>query len=110
MEIGYEAERVFPNHSYPNRTLQIIGDSPVYNLLQNGTLAYTGKNSQAVYFTLPNQAKVFSTGTVQYSWGLDDYAPVDHVTGMRIHPVQTNNNAQVLTTNILGCLVNGVCQ
>ncbi len=112
VEIGYEAERVFPNHSYPNRTLQIIGDSPVYNLLLNGTLAYTGQNSNAVYFTLPNQAKVFSIGTVQYSWGLDDYAPTvaTNVSSMRSHPVLTNNNAQVLATNILGCLVDGICQ
>ncbi len=46
------AERIFPNHSYPNRTLQTIGDSPVYNLPVNGTLAYTGRNSNAVYFAL----------------------------------------------------------
>ena len=35
-----------------NRALQTIGDSPAYNLLTNGTLAYTGKNSNAVYFAL----------------------------------------------------------
>lgn len=68
----------------------------------------------STYFKMPNgNSKIFSSGTIQYSWSLDDYSPI-YSTGVRIgervHPVMTNQNAQVFTENMLGCLINNVCQ
>lgn len=120
--IGTEADRVFTNHSYQtpsylNRNLQTIGSSPVYNNV-GGTLLQTPYNSNLTLMTLDNPAnpnnsmnpvRVFSAGTIQFSWGLNDYSPL-YLDGTRFHPALANSNAQAFTQNLLGCLVSNVCQ
>lgn len=115
--IGYEADRIFPlnaaDYAASRSIFKTIGDSDVFNIIGDQKVD-TLYNSHMVYFKMQNGGKVFSTGTVQYSWGLDDYAPVNYVTGVRLHPVMTNANAQNFTTNMLNqCLLNnasGACQ
>ena len=106
---GYEADRKFRDCA--GRTLRSIGDSDVFN--EDGLyLVDTGVNSHLTFFTMPNGGKVFAAGTIQYSWGLDGYSPIEHVTGWRIHGDFTSINAQNLTANMLDkCLLSGLpCQ
>jgi len=117
--IGYEADRVFPlnaaDYASSRSIFKTIGDSDVFNDIGESEVTDTGYNSHMVYFKMQSGGgKVFSTGTIQYSWGLDDYAPINYATGVRLHPVLTNANAQNFTANMLnGCLLNnssGACQ
>jgi len=103
--VDYKAERIFPNHSYPNRTLQIIGDSPVYNP-QKGILTYTSKNSYAVYLTLSNQAKVFAIGSTDWVLGVDDFGQ-NSAYGSNWQPNRYNPNAETVTRNVLDCFIYG---
>lgn len=101
--IGYEADRKF--RDYTGRTLRIIGNSEVFN--PNDIFAgYTGYNSHLTFFAMSGGGKVFASGTIQYSWGLDDYSPVNYQTQAPYHDVLTNANAQTFTTNMLNqCLL-----
>ena len=47
----------------------------------------------------PNGAQVFATGTMQWSWGLDDYN-VPELRSSRL-----NSAAMQITRNVLSCFV-----
>jgi hypothetical protein len=59
--LGYESDAVADN-GYSPRGLEIVGASP----------DRVGTSHMAVYSD-PSGAVVFATGTMQWSWGLDDY-------------------------------------
>ena len=86
--LGYEVDRVF-DHA-PAGT-QIIAHSPI---------PYTGdtRYSDMVSYTLPNGVTVFATGSIQWSWGLDDF----NVPGLRSS--RLNSAAQQVTRNVLARL------
>ena len=61
--LGYEVDRIFGRGEYPvtviARSPYIIGERESY--------------SDMVFYEMPNGAIVFATGSMQWSWGLDDF-------------------------------------
>lgn len=83
--LGYEADRAFGN-APPDTT--ILAESP-YQFEGQTHLA-----NMAIY-TLANGATVFAAGTIQWSWGLDDFnAPELRVSSL-------NPSVQQITRNVL---------
>ena len=80
--VGYEWDAVL-NNGFTPEGLVVLSASPVvpgsiFALppLPPGTDVYT---SNAVRYTAPSGAKVFSTGSIQWAWGLDSYGVTDRV-------------------------------
>jgi Domain of unknown function (DUF4347)/Domain of unknown function (DUF4082) len=94
--VGYEWDAVVNNGSTPPG-LVVLSQSPV---VPDGVGPYlpAGTNinvANSTRYTAASGAKVFSTGSIQWAWGLDS----DLVTGPRTSPV-----AQKITTNVLADL------
>lgn len=102
--LGYEADRLYPENYYPDRILQIVGASPY--LRPNGSNA--GDSHMTFYTRNDNNARVFATGTIQWSWGLDNFN-ADAAVGPITRDPYRKQDAETITTNVLGCLINGVC-
>ncbi|HTL63189.1 MAG TPA: N,N-dimethylformamidase beta subunit family domain-containing protein [Nitrospira sp.] len=83
--LGYEADRVF-EHSPPGIT--ILAESPYQ---------FEGRRHVAhlTIYSLDNRATVFAAGTIQWSWGLDDF----NVPALR--PSRLNPKVQQITSNVL---------
>jgi uncharacterized repeat protein (TIGR01451 family) len=90
--VGYEADGNGDNNS-PAGTA-VIAQSPIPN----------GLNSQMVSYTASSGATVFATGTIQWSWGLDDWGVPSQRTS-RLSPA-----AQQITRNVLARLTSGTVQ
>ena len=87
--LGYEVDKMFG--ASPSTTT-VIASSPFVK----GTATDV---SQMVSYTAPSGATVFATGSIQWSWGLDDYnAPA-------LRPSRLNAAAQQMTRNVLARLV-----
>jgi hypothetical protein len=87
--VGYEADRMFGNS--PAGTVR-LAHSPV-----NIDGAFAGYSDMTIY-TAPSGALVFATGTIQWSWGLDDFR------GGIVHPLVVNPVAQQIMRNLLARL------
>lgn len=93
---GFEWDAVNPNAS-PNGTLVILGESTQGQdfdeaMVEGFPAGTNGRISHAVRYTTPNGTKVFSTGSIQFMWGLDS----DGVTGHR-----EAHRAKQMVVNIL---------
>ncbi|MGH9648985.1 MAG: N,N-dimethylformamidase beta subunit family domain-containing protein, partial [Terriglobales bacterium] len=87
--LGYEVDRKFDNT--PPGTV-VLAHSP-YPF--SGTTRY----SDMTAYPAATSATVFATGSMQWSWGLDDYnAPA-------LHPSRVNPAAQQITRNVLARLI-----
>ncbi|WP_066426776.1 N,N-dimethylformamidase beta subunit family domain-containing protein [Anabaena sp. 4-3] len=83
--LGYEVDRMF--RYAPTNTI----------LLAHSPYRYKGKTrySDMTMYTADSGAIVFATGSMQWSWGLDDYnAP-------KLRPSLLNPDAEAITNNIL---------
>ncbi len=98
--IGYEADRL--HGTYSTRTVNLIGESPYRNKF--GTPL--GNSNMTIYFRNSNSSKVFASGTIQWSWGLDNFGTD---TAFPFRAPYENSNARRLTSNVLSCLINGNC-
>jgi hypothetical protein len=94
--VGYEWDAVLNNGFTPSG-LVVLSASPVVPgstapgslpPLPPGTDIFT---SNAVRYTDPSGAKVFSTGSIQWAWGLDSYGVANRV----------DRRVQQITTNVL---------
>jgi len=86
--LGYEADRAFTPPAPGTGTLDILAESP-YLSYGEPRIAHMSMR------TLPNGAMVFSAGTIQWSWALDDFnAPQLLVPAL-------NPAAQQITRNVL---------
>ena len=57
--------------------------------------------TETTIYTAPSGAIVFSTGTMQWSWGLDDWgAP-------RLRPKRSHPDVERITTNVLKAFFRG---
>lgn len=83
--LGYEVDRMFGNA--PVNTLRIAHSPYLY---KGGT-----RYADMTIYTAKSGATVFATGSMQWSWGLDDY----NVPQLR--PSRFNPTAQQITRNIL---------
>ncbi|MFH7027030.1 MAG: N,N-dimethylformamidase beta subunit family domain-containing protein [Heteroscytonema crispum UTEX LB 1556] len=87
--LGYEVDRMFSNA--PPNTIR-IAHSPYR--FGSGT-----RYSDMTLYTTDSGATVFATGSIQWSWGLDNYnAP-------QLRPSVLNEDAQAITRNILDRMV-----
>lgn len=87
--LGYEVDRMFGNA--PPNTIRIAHSPYRYR----GRTRY----SDMTVYTVPSGATVLATGTIQWSWGLDDY----NVPQLR--PSVISQDAEVITKNILAKLI-----
>lgn len=100
--VGYEADRI--HNLYSGRVLDIVAVSPFRT--KAGTII--GDSNMTFYTRTANNARVFSTGTIAWAHGLDNYnadasvGPVFRVPNMKA-------DARRLTANILTCFINGTC-
>ena len=83
--LGYEIDRAFPGGP---AGLIVLARSP-YS--QNGQVVY----GEMTLYETSSGARVFATGTIQWSWGLDDYnAP-------ELRTVRSSEAIQLITRNVL---------
>jgi hypothetical protein len=86
---------VFNNGSSPSG-LTVLGNSPVVGVSDEDSAAVGGSVSNATLYTAPSGARVFASGTIQWSWGLAN--------------IQSNTYAnagiQRATANILNAFIN----
>lgn len=86
--LGYEIDRAFPDGP---ASLTILAHSPH---LRDGQVIY----GDMTLYEAPSGAPVFAAGTIQWSWGLDDYnAPL-------LRTARSSEVAQQITRNVLGLL------
>lgn len=89
--LGYEVDRMF--NSAPANTIR-IAHSPYRH---DGKTKY----SDMTVYTSKSGATVFATGTIQWSWGLDDFnAP-------QLRPALLSQDAQAITRNVLAQMIKG---
>ena len=86
--LGYEIDRTVPNGP---TGLTILAHSPY---VRDGDVVY----GDMTLYEAPSGARVFATGTIQWSWGLDDYnAP-------SLRSARSSEAAQQMTHRILSFL------
>lgn len=86
--LGYEVDRMF---GHAPATIEVIAHSPYQH---HGQTRYA---DMTIYQT-PNGSTVFATGSLQWTWGLDDFnAPV-------LRPSRLSTAAQQITRNVLALL------
>ncbi|MBD2440678.1 N,N-dimethylformamidase beta subunit family domain-containing protein [Nostoc sp. FACHB-110] len=87
--LGYEVDRMF--RYAPNNTIRVAHSPYKYK----GGKRY----SDMTIYTADSGATVFATGSMQWSWGLDDYnAP-------QLRPALLNADAQAITQNVLNWMI-----
>jgi hypothetical protein len=59
-----------------------------------------------IVYGVDGGAEVFSAGTVQWSWGLDDYNAELRPDGTRYRTSRINSSAQMITRNVLTRFLN----
>ena len=84
--LGYEVDAITFNS--PPGTVR-LAHSPFYNETTKRT-----EYSNMAFYTAPSGAVVFSTGTIQWSWALDDWRGTDRSS-------RVNAAAQQITRNVL---------
>jgi hypothetical protein len=97
--VGYEVDRSFIADSlydaWSPRGLEVVGRSPIR--FKDGS----AERSDAVTYRAPSGAVVFAAGTMQWSWGLDDWgAP-------KLRPARSHKDAERITLNVIDALGGG---
>ena len=87
--VGYEVDRISSNSP---AGIQGVAHSPY---IYSGTTRY----SDMTVYTAASGATVFATGSMQWSWGLDDFNSPE------LRPSRLNTAAQQMTRNVLARFV-----
>lgn len=96
--LGYEADRIYYIDRYATHANWI---HIAHSTFINGN---NSTSSDSVFYRYNGNARVFAAGTVQWSWGVDNFGGV----GIPIlHPDRSNSDVEVVTRNILLCLKDG---
>lgn len=97
--VGYETDRSFQGDSLYGRwspsNLAIVARSPIR--FRDGTTEI----SEGATYRATSGAVVFATGTVQWSWGLDDWGAPE------LRPRRRHPDAERITLNAIGALGGG---
>jgi hypothetical protein len=110
--VGYEADTYFEENAtgynqYIPRDVKIISRSPITDcpLIPQVDPPCATYETNSVYYKLTgNQARVFASGSIRWSWGLDDFGQVPDATGHTWKTPQRDNvHAETLTRNVLSC-------
>jgi hypothetical protein len=67
--VGYEYDKVWSNGASPPG-LTVLSNSPVVGCCEGSGNSF----SNSTLYTAPSGAQVFAAGTIQWSWGLDNYS------------------------------------
>ena len=102
--VGYEFDQVFPQEPQPKTIVgadgvagvEVLAASTVTDVYNNQVIA------NSTLYTAPSGARVFDMGTIQWSWGLDDWSSLYNRT-----PNVVNATAQQITANILSNFITG---
>jgi len=86
--LGYEVDRMFGNA--PANTIRLAHSPYAYN---NRT-----RYSDMTVYTAASGAMVFATGSIQWSWGLDDY------NSLQLRPSVLSSDAQAITRNVIALI------
>lgn len=97
--VGYEWDAAIYNGAEPNN-LEILSQSPVDPQTIDTDLppGTDYQISNAVRYVQPNGAKVFSTGSIQWAWGLDSDGGI---TGEGVQTPREDIRVKQITVNIL---------
>ena len=91
--VGFEWDAVINNGSSPNGLVTLsqssVNPTSIDSDLPPGT---NTQRSNAVRYTAASGAKVFSTGSIQWMWGLDSD---------RVNPSKEDNRVKQMTVNVL---------
>lgn len=94
--VGFEWDAVVNNSSAPNNLVSIGQSAVTATSIDYDVPAGTNYQiSNAVYYTAPSGAKVFSTGSIQWAWGLNS----DGVSTPR-----EDTRAKQITVNVLASM------
>ncbi len=94
--LGYEVDQAAGTP--PGATsFTVMGVSPYVAQVRNadGTTTPVNRNANMTFYTHNSGAQVFATGSMQWTWGLDDFQPFP-TAPQRVHP-----GVQGMTRNIL---------
>jgi hypothetical protein len=94
--VGYEYDSVIPGYPVPP-DLIVLSASPVFNVYGKRGVA------NSTLYVARSRATVFNAGTIQWSWGLDDYSPPWHT--RPVGPLWPNSTVQRVTAKVLALLV-----
>jgi hypothetical protein len=83
--VGYEYDHFYNDANTP-ANITVLSNTPVVNTENN-----QHDTANSTIYTAPSGARVFASGTIQWSWGLDNYGGTTFV----------NAGLQRATTNIL---------
>ena len=96
---GYEVDRSFADDSlyarWSPKGLTVLARSPIAP--PNGHRSVT----ETTVYAAPSEAVVFSTGTMQWSWGLDDWGTP------RLRPKRSHPDVERITRNVLKAFFRG---
>jgi N,N-dimethylformamidase beta subunit-like protein len=97
--VGYEVDRAFADDSlygaWSPKGLTVLARAPIKPA--GGEPSVT----ETIVYTAPSGAIVFAAGTMQWSWGLDDWgAP-------KLHPKRSHPDVARITRNVLGAFLRG---
>lgn len=106
--VGQEYDRFYPDPALHPPGTEVLAVSPVRPDYGHPVSAFGPPPSgepdppvqNATIYTAPSGATVFSAGTIQWSWGLDDWGDQDYA---GVH-TPVDPRAQTITRNILGRL------
>jgi hypothetical protein len=94
--VGFEWDAVVNNGATPNNLVILSESSVVSDAFIPDLPSGTNREiSHAVRYTAPSGAKVFSTGSIQWMWGLDDY---------NVSPKRKDIRAQQIAVNVLASM------
>jgi hypothetical protein len=82
--VGYEADRSFATYPVPSANQVLLSQSPFVAAFGNGP-----DTSNSSIYQAPSGAWVFATGTMSWSWFIDNYA-MSNATDARIQQASTN--------------------
>jgi hypothetical protein len=82
--VGYEADKTFATYPVPAANQVLLSQSPFVAAFGNGP-----DTSNSSIYQAPSGAWVFATGTMSWSWFLDNYA-MTNATDARIQQATTN--------------------
>ena len=95
--VGYEWDAIVSNGFTPNGIVTLASSTVTPNgAIAPGIPVTTTQTSHAIRYTAPGGGKVFSTGSIQWVWGLDD----DHGLNYSVAP-RADIRAQQMFVNIL---------
>ena len=94
--VGYEWDAVVNNGFTPSGIVTLANSVVTPTEIAPGTPTTTTQIANAVRYTVPSGAKVFSTGTIQWVWGLDSDRGFDFVT-----PPRVDTRVQQIFVNVL---------